>query len=68
MAITSFWRCSIFAFGLWSWWGSFALSALAQGAATLPPDEIVGTTPYDDTISKLTQKSVPKVFNGDKAA
>ena len=67
MAITSFRRCSIFAFGLWLWWGSFVLSALAQSAATLPPDEIVGTTPYDDTINKLTQKSVPKIFNGDKA-
>jgi secreted trypsin-like serine protease len=68
MAITSFRRCSIFAFGLWLCWGSFVFSALAQSAATLPPDEIVGTTPYDDTIKKLTQKSVPKVMNGDKAA
>ena len=45
-----------------------ATSVAEEAVKTTTASGFVGTTPYDDTLNKLSAKVTPKIFNGDTAA
>jgi secreted trypsin-like serine protease len=67
MASVSLSRCASFTLGLCLGGILFADAALAQDVAKELEGPIVGATPFDDTMNKITKNVVPKIFNGARA-